>query len=87
MPPPFDPLRNARESARVSERERGPLETELHELIRSKGLASPELLDAAFADRDLSDIERINIALRMGMNLMEALLRLAREVDDLRAGR
>jgi hypothetical protein len=70
----------------MSERERGPLETELHELIRRKGLAAPEILNAQMTGQDLSETERINIAWQMNMILMEALLRLAREVDDLRAG-
>ena len=71
----------------MDEGERGPLERELYKLIRSKGLAIPELLDSQVAEREPSETERINIAWQMDMVLMEALLRLAREVDDLRTGR
>lgn len=70
----------------MSEQERGPLEKEIHELIRSKGLAMPEILESSVAGTDPDLIGRINIAWQMNMILVEAILRLAREVDDLRSG-
>jgi hypothetical protein len=86
--PPTSLWRRRRDTIRAvsePERERGPLEAELHHLIRSKGLAAPEILNATVEGRELTDSERINISWQMEMTLMEALLRLAREVDDLRA--
>jgi hypothetical protein len=70
----------------MSERERGPLESELHELIRRKGLGFPEILQHDVTGADLTVDESINIAWQMNMVLMEAVLRLAREIDDSRSG-
>jgi hypothetical protein len=67
------------------ERERGPIEKRLHELIRDKGLASPALLEAQVSGVMPTLEQRMLDAEQMNLILMEALLELAREVDDLRA--
>ncbi len=45
----------------------------------------PEVLNAEVLGHEPDIEERVNIAWRMNMILLEALLGLAREVDDLRA--
>jgi len=65
------------------ERERGPLEDELYELLRSKGLAVPELLEADLALReDLSTEVWVRVCLQILMQHMEAILLLARKLDE-----
>jgi hypothetical protein len=59
-----------------------PLEPELHELIRTKGLADPDALRSGVSGREPTADERINIAWRMNMTLMEALLLLAQRLDE-----
>lgn len=69
------------------ERERGPLESEIHELIRSKGLAGAALLNAQ-ASGEMPSLEaRVQQAERFGFILQEAIERVARAVDDLQAAR
>jgi hypothetical protein len=67
------------------ERERGPIEKRLHELIRDKGLRGRALIKAQVTGEMPTVEERMLNAERMEMVLMEALLDLAREVDDLRS--
>ncbi|MGB2952890.1 MAG: hypothetical protein WBB74_05805 [Gaiellaceae bacterium] len=65
------------------ERERGPLENELYKLLRSKGLAVPELLEADLAGRpDLSTEVWVRVCLQVLMQHMEAILLLARKLDE-----
>jgi len=66
---------------------RGPVESEIHELIRLKSLAAPSFLEPRVEGREFTVVEVANQALYGTVVLTEALLRLAREVDDLRAGR
>jgi len=70
----------------MTEQAPGPLESEIHEFIRSRGMAMPEMIEANFTGTEPSDVAKINIAWRMNEILREALLRVAREVDDLRIG-
>ena len=66
--------------------ERGPLEQELYELLRMKGLSAPEVLSAGVGTREaLSTDESIRLAFRMLLDHMEVILRLAKEIDQLRA--
>jgi hypothetical protein len=68
------------------ERERGPLEDEIYEMVKANGLGDPNVLLAQFQGReDLTHGEWINFLQRATMTHFQALLRLAREIDDLRA--
>jgi hypothetical protein len=67
------------------ERERGPLEKEIHEFIRMKGLSSPMLLNASVSGKVPTVGDRLLHGDNFDLVLMEMLLRLAREIDDLRA--
>lgn len=49
-----------------------------------QGLSEPGLLDADHEGRDLTVSESIRHLARMHFALIEAVLRLAREIDDLR---
>jgi hypothetical protein len=64
------------------ERERGPLEREIHELIRTKSLGSPFYLEPAVAGREFTPDEMAKQAMYGTVVLMEAILRLARELDE-----
>jgi len=67
------------------EHERGPVEERLHKLIRDKALAGPAIVKAQVTGQMMPTLEeRMLNAERMDLVLMEALLELAREVDDLR---
>jgi hypothetical protein len=67
------------------ERERGPFENEIHELIRLKGLASPALLNFDATGQVPSLEDRMLQAERFAFILQEAIERVAREIDERRA--
>jgi len=67
------------------ERSGGPLEEEIHELVRLRGTSDPDLLRAQFSGREPTLEEWVAFLQRQDEVLLEALLRLAREIDDLRA--
>lgn len=73
----------------MADSERGPLEKELHELIRKRALADPDFLEIQVEGSSpiIPTAQAANMALKMGPTWMEAILRLAREMDDLRASR
>ena len=64
-------------------RELGPLERELYDLIRNKGLADPNILDAQVTGRiPASPTTWEQVLLRGQMTHMQAILLLARRLDE-----
>jgi hypothetical protein len=65
--------------------ERGPLEQELFDLIRRRALSDPDFLELQVAESpEIPTDQAARMAVRMGPTWMEAILRLAREIDELR---
>jgi len=61
---------------------RGPLESAILERIRAEGLAGLPDLEAHLAGREPTADERINLAVRMSLITTEAVLMLARHLDE-----
>ena len=67
----------------MEERERGPIESRLYEQIRRQAAGRPAMLDINVSGEMPPIEQRMTNAERMDFVTVEALLDLAREVDDL----
>jgi hypothetical protein len=64
--------------------QRGQLEEEIRKLWNDRLEGSPEMLNTAFEERDITDHELLGILVRMLGATRDVVLRLAREIDQLK---
>jgi hypothetical protein len=82
LPPSLLPRKPEKIESVEGERERGPLEKQIYEMLRQKGLGLPEILEADVSGNEPSSEEWLRVLMQVAMHHMEAILRLARELDE-----